>query len=81
MLAHFIYLCARNNLAFSLAPHKPVQVMCAGDVSARRWQRERCSVTLRQVKLFSPLAMKVVKLGQHIKEMRLSKSAWQCTQL
>lgn len=44
---------------------------CAADV-CRRWQRERCRATSSQVKLFSLLAMQVVRLGQHIKEMWLS---------
>jgi len=42
------------------------------DVLLHRWT---------QVQLFSSLAMQVVRLGQRIKEMWLSESAWQRAQL
>lgn len=60
------YLCQQQSiLLLSMAQG------CAGDVGARRWQREiHCYIESSEA--VPPLAMQIVKLGQHIKEMWLS---------
>lgn len=72
LLACVKYPCARSNPAFSVALHGSVQVTCAGDGSARRWQRERRSVNVNSGEVVLPLSRARSQVGT------VRKSAWQC---